>query len=221
MLRMTVKPNPCATHTPILGGLLACARGNRAERLAAEREEWSHILVYEPTPRSTKSDSSLPQHSHKPIPKRGPVSPLTILTDGTSLEASKAQSGSRASGSTPIHSMPNKVNVPVEKPKPSLLLERRKAALKAKMEATMQNTLANSSLSVTIPPPEQEASGEQEDTRDAGETVERREETRDLGNHVTFSDEEDNPSLPALKESSTNPEGFRVPGFNAKLKKQA
>lgn len=220
--RLAERPNPCIAHTPLIGGLLLCGRGNKAERLAAEREEWSHILVYEPTPKSTKSEPSLP-FSSKPVPKRSLVSPLTVLTDGASLEPSKAASGSRGGSVSPsIHNMPNKVNVPVEPPKPSLLLERRKAALRAKMEAAFQNATANSPSSMgVVSSPEaanQSSFFEEEDTRDAGETVENREDNRDLGQHVNFSDEEaEVPSVAAVKAGAANQAGFNVPGFKAKF----
>lgn len=197
------KQHFCKSSTNLFGGLFLCGRGNKVERAAAEKEEWSHILVYEPTPKASNTELS------KPIPTRAHISPLTILTEGTSLETSKAMSGSATSSGSPmLHNMPNKVHVPVEQPQPSLLLERRKAALKAKMQATLQNAMAESPRGKMKPT-------EGEDTRDARDTVDTQEDTRDIGKEGTFSDDEDAPSLQSTKE--TKQEGFNLPGFNTQI----
>ena len=182
------RPNPCVTSTPLIGGLLACTRGNKAERMAAEREELRHILVYEPTPRSNGKDFFT---SQKPISKKGPVSPLTVVTDATSLGTSQE------SAPTPNMLGGQQINFGSSEPKPSLLLERRKAALRTKVSSGAANdTETNPYL--------RQATG---DARDVSETKVGTDDKRDMAPTVTFSDDEGHPIPPPAENKETSQQG--------------
>ena len=114
------RANPCIVNTSLLGGLFACHRGNKAERFEAEKEEWKHIMVFEPTKRSIESAHRITKLNPKFLP-------ASIITGESSLGTS--------------HRSTHTVDVLPESPaKESLLLgQRREVSMKAQMAATLKS----------------------------------------------------------------------------------
>uniref|UniRef100_A0A7S3P414 Uncharacterized protein n=1 Tax=Amphora coffeiformis TaxID=265554 RepID=A0A7S3P414_9STRA len=182
--RQLDRPNPCIANTPLLGGLFACARGNKAERFAAEKEEWNHIMVFEPTKRLTEAAQHIPRPDTK-------FSPLSIITEETSLETNQRSTHA-------VHILPE------SPPKESILLGQRKAAaMRAQMAETLKNAMASSKTDELgknlLSTGQSQSAQEDTDARDAGEAGDVAGDKRDVAPPtVTFSYDDEIHAQPTM-----------------------